>query len=277
MSHTSVKIETGNGGWYETVKGDLDRLALRRLHTRRKRNTRSALRRTTLEPTAVWAVIHRATRSPEAEHTRKTISRVTTELKNIFSGGVRPLKKKKTLGIAAGWWCDRILLGSTPAMKKLWVCLVICSTLPLFWSFSRTHKNSVLRNNNNEFRGVYVVDWLRCIQDCAQDVLCVSYNYYLSERVCELNSRGIDRTKSAVQLQAAEGAVFQQIRVSFDWPVCGINIGTSKFTWTWKIYLRLVYHIKRLSFSINFVAQFKEFSGVAGEPWLLLSIELYQA
>ena len=52
-----------------------------------------------------------------------------------------------------------------------------------------TMHNSLL--NGHVFKTYVGIDWLSCAQECQKDGLCVSYNFFSSGEICELNNSGL--------------------------------------------------------------------------------------
>ena len=79
--------------------------------------------------------------------------------------------------------------------------------------FSITEIDSYLANH--AMRTVSLGDWLSCTLACHEDTSCISYNYNMKTRSCDLNDYGVLTSVLATDLLIRKrGVVFHQIRVS---------------------------------------------------------------
>ena len=79
--------------------------------------------------------------------------------------------------------------------------------------FSITEIDSYLANH--VMRTVSLGDWLSCTLACHEDTSCISYNYNMKTRSCDLNNYGVLTSVLGTDLLIRKrGVVFHQIRVS---------------------------------------------------------------
>lgn len=79
--------------------------------------------------------------------------------------------------------------------------------------FSITETDSYLANH--VMRTVSLGDWLSCTLACHEDTSCISYNYNMKTRSCDLNDYGVLTSVLGTDLLIKkQGVVFHQIRVS---------------------------------------------------------------
>lgn len=50
-------------------------------------------------------------------------------------------------------------------------------------------RNSLL--SGHVFKTFVGIDWLSCAQECDKDDMCLSYNFFSSGEICELNNSGL--------------------------------------------------------------------------------------
>ena len=77
-------------------------------------------------------------------------------------------------------------------MTRLFLSLTIISIVivSIWCSDGYTAHNSLL--TGHVFKTVESIDWLQCVEECHKHDECISYNYFLPEKVCELNNFGYD-------------------------------------------------------------------------------------
>ena len=100
-------------------------------------------------------------------------------------------------------------------MIRLCLSLAIISiVITILWSSDGyTVHNSLLAGH--VFKTVVSIDWLQCIEECHKHNICVSYNYFPPEKVCELNVFGFyDRCGADDNLIQANGWIHHVLRTS---------------------------------------------------------------
>ncbi|KAK2559474.1 hypothetical protein P5673_018115 [Acropora cervicornis] len=84
--------------------------------------------------------------------------------------------------------------------------------LQLRRGFSITEIDSYLANH--AMRTVSLGDWLSCTLACHEDTSCISYNYNMETRSCDLNDYGVLTSVLGTDLLIKKrGVVFHQIRI----------------------------------------------------------------
>ena len=75
------------------------------------------------------------------------------------------------------------------------------------------HPNKILAEN--QLRTLRDIDWLRCIEVCANDPSCISYNFKKSQGLCELNCASISECDvSRKALVNQKGYIFHQLHTT---------------------------------------------------------------
>ena len=77
-------------------------------------------------------------------------------------------------------------------MIRLFLSLTIISIVivSIWCSDGYTAHNSLLRGH--VFKTIESINWLKCVEECHKHHMCIFYNYFPPEKVCELNNFGYD-------------------------------------------------------------------------------------
>ena len=102
------------------------------------------------------------------------------------------------------------------AMFHLWLLLNVIFIAVHCIRFSEagfTIQNSLL--NGHVFKTYVGMEWLSCIQECNNEAICFSYNFFPAEKICELNNSGLkDRCDADNNLIRRTGWIYHEIDTS---------------------------------------------------------------
>ena len=102
----------------------------------------------------------------------------------------------------------------TPMAPFVFSCIIISIAIASTWSSDGyTAYNSLLAGR--VFKTVVSIDWLQCIEECHKHNICVSYNYFSPEKICELNNFAFnDRCEADDNLIHSDRWIHHVIRTS---------------------------------------------------------------